>query len=219
MLKTLTAITLSVIVSVTSVFGFGIWHTSAKEDFSALRRSSVYISVGTSGSCSGAVVAKNRVLTAAHCFPPFPGDKLIINGLTAKVLKRDVNVDLMLLEVETPDSGVPVANKTPAYDTRAYTVGFPLGDQVGQRVVTDGRIMSKYPMSKPYDLTSYMLVTAPIIYGNSGGGVYAFVEGGWRLVGVVSGMQGTAIMGMYPFLVTHLTVVSHTETINKFLKS
>lgn len=217
MLKTLITVALSVFLSISAILGFGMWHKSAKEDLTQLRVSTVYILNG-SASCSGAVVAKNRVLTAAHCLQ-YPNEKTVINGFTAKVLKRDVDVDLMLLEVETPDSGVPVANKTPAYDTKAYTVGFPLGDQVGQRVVTDGRVQSKYPMSKPYDLTPFMLVTAPVIYGNSGGGVYAFVEGSWKLVGIVSGMQGTAIMGMYPFLVTHLTVVSHTETLNKFLNA
>jgi S1-C subfamily serine protease len=51
------------------------------------------------GSCSGEVVAHNRVLTAHHCI----GEKMWADGKPAKVLSSDEYFDLALLSVDTGD--------------------------------------------------------------------------------------------------------------------
>lgn len=170
-------------------------------DFAYMRQVTKLVKVGESGSCSGVVVAPVHVLTAAHC----QNATLSVDGKPARIIKISTEADLMLLEVEVGWPGVKVADKQPDADSKIYTIGFPLS--VGQ-VLTEGRVqVADHREIGPHD----MLVSSPVVFGNSGGPV---MDANMQLVGIVSKV---AVVG-FGSVVTHLAVVVNTETIKEFLK-
>lgn len=168
------------------------------------------------GSCSAVVIKENMALTAAHC----DGLNMKIAGIPAVMVKKSAEADLMLLYVDgLPCPCVPVSLENPEQDTVVATIGFPLG--LGE-VLTEGRVQGPVPMEEDMPeelkvrLAHLTIVTSPVIFGNSGGPVFALIDGEYRVVGIVSAVA-IAALGFLPNVIPHLAFVVSTPTIKEFV--
>lgn len=178
--------------------------------YSQLRDHTVQLK-GTEGTCSAFKLPEaNLFLTAAHCDQP----GLKINGVSAVVLQKDESVDLMLLYVKGSGKGEVKVGDRPAIDSKVVVVGFPLG--MGE-FLTEGRVQDAIDVGPAF--THIMAITAPIIFGNSGGPVFSKnrLTGEYELVGIVS-MVAIASLGFIPNVVPHMGMVVKAEAIKEFLK-
>lgn len=177
--------------------------------YSQLRDATWQLHTGENGVCSAVQITKTTLLTAAHC----KNDNMSVAGRKAVILKVDESKDLMLLFVPgLPGNGIPLASKAPSVDSEVVVVGFPLG--LGE-VLTEGRVQSF--IINP-EIPSYvMLMTAPIVFGNSGGPMFVKENGVYKVAGIVSAVA-VANLGFFPNLVTHLGFAVKLEAIKEFLK-
>lgn len=199
--QTLVSVVLSTIVML------GLVHTTPKaySDLSLLREATWQMFI-EGGTCSGVMIAPKLYLTAAHC----QGTNMNVEGVPATLVKVDKDKDLMLLEVDLGCPCIPVAAVDPAIDTPIMVIGFPLG--VGE-YLTEGRLQGF--LNSPIGHLRH--ISAPIIFGNSGGPVIAMVDGRYVVVGIISAVHGDVLYGLIPYVVPHLSIAVSVETINKFL--
>lgn len=206
MLKLLASVALSVAISLSAVFGMQI-HESNQLDAYFAQRTLTWQNVRASvvvykDRCSGVMVAPGVLLTAAHCFSPSdtPLDE---------VIKMDKDVDLMLVKAPQLDCPCAPIAKTSAVDDIVHAVGFPL--MSGVQVLTSGRIQS-LTLEKP----GFMMISAPVIFGNSGGGIF---NSDGELVGIASSVAVYAVgFDGIPHIVPHMGSATNLETIKEFLE-
>ena len=161
--------------------------------FADIIESSVSVSIQTaSGDVvsggSGTLIPGGRVLTARHVVDGLGSKKIVVfsdfefDRSPAVVLmtssSEDAAEDWAILVLEKP-FGTP-ANLPEMGDllrprySRVWAVGYPLWSKCG--IITEGRFQGK-----EYGL---LRITAPIIYGNSGGGLFASARGKPVLIGM-----------------------------------
>lgn len=159
-------------------------------------------------SCTAVAIQPNVMLTAAHC----DLDAMKIDGVDAKVLKKDEKKDLMLVYAQVGGGYVPVAEYgTLKNGDEIVTYGYPLGMLVGfVPVFTYGEVQGYIKGEKKYDteqFTGYVMSILPIAGGNSGGGIFKRINGQWRVVSIVS--HG----------VEHLSISPSLEMVREFVNS
>lgn len=179
-MKFLLSVALSVALSVPAVLGLVTVVPSAEaERFTELRQATWQIDVGGMGHCSGTFIKPKIMLTAAHCF----NDNLLVDGVKAVVLKKDEKLDLMLLFVDKDSPVVALAVPMDVeQDMKVVVVGYP-GNM--PQYLTEGRVQG----TLVYEDRIWTAISAPVWFGNSGGGVFVKIKGEWKLVGVLSAMQ------------------------------
>jgi hypothetical protein len=187
-------------------------NTQTKQ-LSTIRAATKLVYLETGGNGSGVMIAPNRMLTAAHVAEVHSRDRpLMVDGRPIiKVLKIDYERDLALISVASGCPCVPVGS-LPENDTDVELVGYPLNGYVGTQIVTEGRTQGLHPDKQR------LIATTNASPGNSGGGLYAFQKGEWRLVGIliqISGVNGP-IFGT-PAYVHYLSYSVDTDTIKGFL--
>jgi S1-C subfamily serine protease len=167
------------------------------------------------GTASGVVIGHDDtytyLLTNAHVaevgeeFVVTRGDKTYAAGVG---IRSDRVRDLAI--VRTPRFPSALALLAELDDmpglrfARVLVYGFPLGQESGH--LTEGRI------SEPCDETGRMKLSAPIIYGNSGGGAFVLMSGRYRLVGLV---QSIAVIKPVP--IPHIAWACPLNEIRAFL--
>lgn len=207
-MKTLLSVLVSVVLSVSAMLG--LLHSTPKaNEFTALRQATwqteMKVEGVTLGSCSAVLIQPHILLSAAHCNvgEAYIGKEKLV------VLKEDKSVDLLLLYSRSiVDGAIPIAGVDAPLDTHVVVVGYPLGE--GQ-VVTEG-VVQKVTMDEIP--TSVFLMTAPTIFGNSGGPVFAKVHGRYMVVGITDAVS--VVYGMVP--IPHLAFAVRAAVINEFLK-
>ena len=192
----------SLVIGLSSFIGTRIWMES--QSFSAPRSYVVKIQ-SVSGHGSGVLIAPGLALTAFHVTGP-EGKDLMVNGKPIQVLKYDQILDISLIKVDATCPCAPLGT-LPEEDTRIVTVGYPL--DAGQ-FATEGHMQGIHLER------IRMLVSSPITFGNSGGGVFAFQGGQWRLVGVAVETAG-ANLGFFGVPVFHLVGAVSITNIMEFI--
>lgn len=202
---------LSSVVLVLSLAACSLPVKESPESYAQLRQATWQLTT-EEGTCSAVKLKeKDLVLTAAHC----DGPDMKVGGLKAVVLKKNDAADLMLVYVRgLPGEGIAVASKRPNVDSKVVLVGFPLG--VG-KFLTEGRVQELGTEVKK-DLPHHFAVSAPGVFGNSGGPVFSLENGMFKIVGIASLVGITPVGGFVPNVVTHLNFPVSTEVIQEFLK-
>ena len=206
MLKFLASVVVSVVLSVSSVLGLIHGVSPVKNDYTTLRQAT-WLVKGEFGTCSGVRIAPRRMLTAAHCEQP----TMTVGGEEVRVIARNTSVDLLLLEVNVRGVYLPVYYANLPEDVAIKVVGFPLDR--GVQYLTEGTTQGDVP---GYEF--YTAISAPVMFGNSGGPVFAKVNGQWMVVGIVSAVASGTMGGMFPFVVPHMGLMVNGQTIKQFMK-
>lgn len=175
-------------------------------------RDAVYAVETTNGYGSGVLIAPELILTAAHVVQNANG--LNIAGKAAVVLKNDPKFDLALVSVPGLTCPcIPLASETPRVDTPIIVIGYPLYNQIGfTQIRTEGAVQG-YPT---FGRLQRMMMSAPVMFGNSGGVVVINTITGPKVVGIVIAMAG-ASLGMYGVPVPHLSLAASLNNINELL--
>jgi S1-C subfamily serine protease len=175
-------------VSLAANFGY-------KSDLDQLRTATYYVKVGADGNCSAVLVAPGRLLTAGHCVAENPA-RITVTGrygaVTEAVSWKLIYGEPDLAEIRAPGLACPCAPPlpdTPAVaDDEVVVIGHPYG--IRPSVATRGEVQGRVMVSGE----PYLLVTAPVAPGSSGGGAYVKRNGGWYLIGITS--KTTALGGL-----------------------
>lgn len=188
--------------------------------------------------CTGIVLENNGkdsvILTAAHCvrrfkvalpdgkevlFPIPVGtglakDALCLGKIGSVATARDLAI-ITVEKCELPTTVAPLAKSPPKFGDVAYAVGHPLSSNY---VLTKGIVSRPITM---YDDSKYLLVSAPIVFGNSGGP--CFNRSG-ELIGVVTEVGAVKVRmedgKSFPLWapVSHLGLAVPLDEVKQFLK-
>lgn len=142
-------------------------------------------------SCSGAVVAPDRVLTAWHCVAA--GGRPSVEWrdgrrVVGRVVGADRRRDLALVEIPAGDrASLEVATAPPAVGSPVRALGHPLGGDLPEGFFAGTLRWSAIPGEVAAVGERALQLSAPLEPGSSGGPV---VDGEGRVVGVVSRKLG-----------------------------
>ena len=153
------------------------------------------------GSGSVVMVAPGLALTAAHVAQ---NKDLFILGKPVKTLKIDEERDIALVSVDLPCPCAPIGSM-PNLDDKVVAIGFSLGKA---EFATEGRVQG-WDVFRIWSNNS-------IVFGNSGGGLFAFQMGQWVLIGITVETAG-ANLGWLGIPVMHMTRSVDVNTIVYFI--
>ena len=172
-------------------------------------------------TCSAVGVGPRLLITAKHCVDPTYVSELnkernktrptqVANFIlieddgarlgSAKTIRIGVDEDLALLETDVDINWIPIG-ELPPRDSYAFAVGYPGG--MGEWVTVGFIQLLKDDL---------IYTSAPISYGNSGGGLFVIQDGYYVLVGVAS-----IVLVSYSGIVTHVNGFVDTNKIRTFL--
>lgn len=163
--------------------------------------------------CSATKIAENRFLTAAHCTTSL---ELFIEDKygeihPANLVKSYPLHDLAILSANIPGPWAVLLPVKPKLGEPVVVVGFPLG--IGPFVVEglwNGEVL--WPSDDPNPRN---VVSAPIAPGNSGGGVFVYHQGRWKLCAVAQAIPN--IGGFAPLPVFHIGLVSDYSVLKEIM--
>lgn len=138
--------------------------------------------------CTGVLMGADRLVTAKHCLPD--GAKTGDSYEGGELLYVSPAYDFVV--VKFPDARSAVRLHSATIGEHIYVVGYPvqLGSGAQVLTVTDGLVAG------PVDAEGQARITAPVYFGNSGGGVWS--ESG-ELVGIAVSIYAARIDGyQYP---------------------
>ena len=211
-MKFLLSIVLSALLAVVGAAALLHVMPQATESYTQLRAATYRIE-GDFGHCSAVMVAPGVLLTAAHCEEE-GAKKLSGSNLPIKFLRKDESRDLMLLQVGKGCPCVPITFEQFTQDEPVVQIGYP--EASGVQVLTKGNIQGAINLEKQ-GLKEMVLSTAPASLGSSGGPVFVKRDGEWKVGGLVFGGTMGAYQGMYPYIVTHLVVISTPQSLYNFI--
>ena len=204
-----------------------------KPDIEKSVTSTVQIKVGRYGG-AGVIIKDDGeylyILTAKHIVTPKGKVEIVITNLVTnkktyigiiprKNIYIDEEVDLALIKLSKPEgrySIISLAEKEPKIGETIYTVGHPIGTYYTVNIgIVSNYIKNPFVKRKG----TYMLISAPSIFGNSGG---AIINNKTEIVGIASGIMW---LGKNPkdiantVYVYHMTFAIRLDDIKNLLKS
>ena len=167
------------------------------------------------GHGSGVIIQSDEkssiILTARHVIEGETHPNIIFfpdnREIQGKVVKISEDHDLALVEIRMPHPYV--ARRTillPEVFDEVYKVGGGLNHT------------TPYPTKGMVSIVDFftMQISSPIIFGDSGGGVFSFIDGQYHLVGIISqiGLRPTMVGGDP---VPHIAIAVNSSAIEEFL--
>lgn len=139
-------------------------------------------------TCTGVAIGKTHLLTAKHCVS-HPGEIWVNRTLKAKLLKVSQKQDLALYQLVKGEfkKYAPLLGREIRHLEGLVSVGFPMADNLGHFVVEEGKYMGP---SNAEGLDKYHLMTVPVYPGNSGGPIFVWDMGQWKLAAISVAMSG-----------------------------
>lgn len=192
----------------------------------------VIVNAGANSGGTGLVVAQDDkralVLTAYHVvedndkFTITWNDGMIPNHIrtTGKLVRFDKALDMAILETAPVWSAVATIITEREYDRevtvyqRCLIAGYPVAILGRKNDPTRSAHLTEGYISDLND-TNLMRTSAPVVYGNSGGGVFMFIRGQWRLVGILRLVM--SVDGNWHHPVPHINYATRTEDMLEFL--
>lgn len=172
-------------------------------------RATVHIIEVGEGNASGVMVAPFLMLTAAHVVGDMQNLTVGPKKLPAKLLYKDDANDIALLHVAMDCPCASIA-APPEADVPVLVIGYPIHQHVGVQVVTEGKTQGVNG--------NRLAMTAPAAGGNSGGGVFVYQFGEWKLAGILVEITGWC-SGFACFPMPHLSRAVSTDVMTKFLEA
>ena len=180
----------------------------ANTDYTNARASVYLINTASGGNGSGVMIEPNLMLTAAHVAGDGTGLTVGPEKLPAKLLYVDKDNDIALLYVSLECPCVSLADP-PKPDVPVVIIGFPINEHFHVQTVTEGLVQGRWE--------NRLAMTAPASGGNSGGGVFVYQDGEWKLAGILVEVAGWCV-GMACYPMAHLSRAVATETMVLFLR-
>ena len=139
-------------------------------------------------TCTGVAIGKTHLLTAKHCVS-HPGEIWVNRTLKAKLLKVSEKQDLALYKLVKGEfkQYAPLLGREVKHLEELVSVGFPMSENLGHFVVEKGEYMGR---SVALGLGAYHLMTVPVYPGNSGGPIFVWDMGQWKLAAITVAMSG-----------------------------
>lgn len=168
-MKTLTAIALSLVAVIT---GFALFAASpARETVLPAYRGETLV-------CSVVAIAPGLGVTARHCLM---GGPLVVGDAPVGVVAVGESDIAIIVGEGIACPCASVSRSLPEAQAAVIVVGFPMG--LGVRVETHGHLQG---LRDIMSIGRRIVTTAPAAPGNSGGGVFAVVDGREVLIGIVT---------------------------------
>jgi len=165
-----------------------------------------YVASDGSGGCSAVTIAFETLLTAAHCLDAGLDRVVTKDGIVHKVYggKRSQNHDMAIIKAEGVYCPcVPITLSEPIKGEPVLVLGFPAGEwkpAVQGTVLAVAnpvdRLLLLYGPFPPgfsaadiplyYVWADYVIHSAPLIGGHSGGGTFVMRNGEWTLIAINS---------------------------------
>jgi hypothetical protein len=165
-------------------------------------------------SCGGVMVAPMRLLTAAHCVSDGAKMEAGPNHMPLKILRLDAAKDLALAAVAIDCPCAPIATDVVEVDEPVLVIGYPLNDTLEVQVATEGRAQGYASLGSS---RSRLRTTAPVMPGNSGGGLFVRRRFHWELAGISHALV-LYPAGKFSMPVSYLTIFVQLSDVREFLQ-
>jgi S1-C subfamily serine protease len=167
---------------VAALLGTGVAHAPAPVAVAPVARALRHTVFAEDLGCTAVDVGQGQVLTAKHCVDDLPWGSYTDEG---RIVYVSADRDFAILFDPSRTDSPPACMRAPRLGEHLYAVGYPvqLVSDTQELTVTDG------VFAGPRDSDGQYRITAPIYYGNSGGGV-------WGNDGCLLGLSVSGILQM-----------------------
>ncbi len=166
------------------------------------------IATDNGSHASGVVIARNKVLTAAHAVKGAGRFFVKVDEgfQLANLILIDHQSDLAVLSVDTKNiTPIPFTQAEPNHQQAVWAVGFPRA----QGITTSSGVFQR-------NRSGALHTSAPIDSGQSGGGLLTCYQGNYQLLGMLRGYGAYLSGDRYVKLQNHSVSVAAT-TIQRFV--
>lgn len=196
------------IILFVSLLACSLAHSASVYQLQKSKQFVVQIECSRSGG-SGVIVAKNKILTAAHVVADAGcvaiDDKFNVYYFDSVLADQVKDIALITLSKNTKTKGVRLANKIAEY-AKVWTIGFPLAHSY---FLSEGRYN--------YTNDNYDVFNLNIIFGNSGGGIFVIENNEIKLLSIVSAVDQIRISNQQTIPVPHIAFGVTLKTIKKIM--
>ena len=160
-----------------------------------------------SGNGTGVIVSGDKVLTAAHVV--VEKDCLVLDYKNRDyTIDREKDLAIIKLDKKTKSKGVRFANKSLEEYAKVWTIGFPLNLPY---YLSEGRYIGKYS-------TNFDILNMPIIFGNSGGGLFTIEDNEIKLCAIISAVKQLPLSPTIIMPLVNMSVVTNYYNTKQFLR-
>lgn len=169
----------AIVLGVVLLLGACVMSTKEPVDLKAGARAASYLVDTPLGNGSATLVLPGLLLTAAHVVEdmgPVTVSQDGVDFIEAEILFLNAEADIAILKAALVCPCAPIASREVIVGEPVVVVGYPLGLKV--QVLTHGVVQGPEPGE------GYVVITAPIAPGNSGGGAFIVEDNMVKIIGM-----------------------------------